>query len=167
MAQITMLVPVHHAKGIVAFALVDAEEYSKIAPYRWRLDDAGYVVRSASLEGKSHRVRLHRELLSLPHAAGRRAQGRIEGDHENRNKLDNRRSNLRVVTHAQNLENTPRRRGSRSEHRGVGLKKATGKWVAYCKVNGHMHWLGSFDDEQEAAVAAREGRQRLMTHAGD
>lgn len=69
-------------------------------------------------------------------------------DHINRNKLDNRRSNLRLVTQSQNTFNSPKRKGTKSIYRGV-TKSKSGTWVA----NYRMRHIGCFKTEIEAARA--------------
>lgn len=75
-------------------------------------------------------------------------------DHINRDTLDNRRENLRIITHSDNLRNTTKRL-SRSGYRGVyeerdGRKK---KWRAEARVKGKAKYLGNFYDKVKAAKA--------------
>ncbi len=80
----------------------------------------------------------------------------FEIDHINRNGLDNRRINLRVVTHQKNMFNTSKQRGTHSKYRGVTNKEKINKnkpWHAYIKHNGKMLHLGYFKSELEAAKA--------------
>ncbi|MEY2669223.1 MAG: hypothetical protein RJA59_1861 [Pseudomonadota bacterium] len=74
-------------------------------------------------------------------------------DHRNRNGLDNRRSNLRPATAAQNNANKPSRRGAKSSYKGVYEAWRPGKWAASIQVQGNKRYLGSFDDEVSAAKA--------------
>lgn len=69
-------------------------------------------------------------------------------DHVNRNKLDCRRANLRLVTKSQNTLNAPKREGTSSIYRGV-TKTKSGTWTANFKMKG----LGSYKTEAEAAKA--------------
>ena len=77
-------------------------------------------------------------------------------DHINGDGLDNRRSNLRPATKAENARNSRRRVDSTSGFRGVSFTKQTGRWRAYItadrKANGRTH-LGYFDTAAEAARA--------------
>lgn len=110
-------------------------------------------------------VLLHRWILGL-------VVGDIrQGDHINRDKLDNRRANLRIVTPAENGQNTKPRtalsgRPTRSRFRGVS-RDAAGRWIAYGQLHGRRHHVGAFDTEQQAAAAARAWRAAHMTHATD
>lgn len=71
-------------------------------------------------------------------------------DHKNRNTLDNRRSNLRFCTHAQNQQNRHCNRGN-SLFKGVW--REGNRWRAYIGFEGKQIWLGSFDTEEQAALA--------------
>lgn len=102
---------------------------------------------------------MHRQLLAT-------ADDRFV-DHENRNRLDNRRKNLRVVSRAENNQNLTPRRGCSSPHRGVSWHRSSQKWRAYATLNGKQHALGLFVDEAEAARTAREFRLSHLSHATD
>jgi hypothetical protein len=75
-------------------------------------------------------------------------------DHKNRNGLDNRKANLRLATHSENVWNS-RTVCSQcsSKYRGVSLNKKTNKWYAAIRYNCHEAFLGSFDNETDAAKA--------------
>lgn len=100
-----------------------------------------YVTRSRGIEGK--REFLHR--LILPSS--------LEIDHRNGDPLDNRRENLRVATHHQNMRNNKSHKGSRSRFIGVNWNAGAGKWMARRRVNGSRFYLGVFDTEEDAARA--------------
>ena len=86
----------------------------------------------------------------------------MDVDHINGNRLDNRRSNLRVVTRSQNLTN---RKGampkSKTGIRGVCFDKARGQWVAQAKLNGRSAFRKRFNSIGEATEAAKSARKRL------
>lgn len=76
-------------------------------------------------------------------------------DHINRNPLDNRRQNLRIVTHSENMRNTQRTRTDRvsCNYRGVTATGNRKKWMSKIKVEGRWHYLGSFVAAEDAARA--------------
>lgn len=74
-------------------------------------------------------------------------------DHENGDCLDNRRTNLRECTSAQNAQNSASRAGSSSQFKGVTWDRSRGKWMAAIQAEGKARTLGRFDDEAEAARA--------------
>ena len=67
-------------------------------------------------------------------------------DHINRNKLDNRRNNLREVTSRVNSLNKSKSR----EFFGSTFLKHRNKWQAQIKINGKQTYLGVFNLESEA-----------------
>jgi hypothetical protein len=73
-------------------------------------------------------------------------------DHINGNGHDCRRSSLRPVTQSQNSQNQKARKYScRSRYKGVVEEGS--KWRARIRANGHEIYLGTFDNEVDAARA--------------
>lgn len=71
---------------------------------------------------------------------------------------------LRIATHKQNQENlSAAGRGGKSGVRGVYWHKANRKWVAQVRHNKTTHYLGQFEDLDDAAAAARAKRNELFT----
>jgi hypothetical protein len=74
-------------------------------------------------------------------------------DHINRNRSDNRLSNLRDATNAQNSQNASLRKDSTSKVRGVHWYKRRSKWQVYINVNGRRSFIGYFSDKSDAVAA--------------
>lgn len=70
-------------------------------------------------------------------------------DHENRVRHDNRLGNLRLATHAQNMQNCKLRVDNTSGIKGVSFDTTRGKWAAAVG----RRKLGRFDTREEAAAA--------------
>lgn len=85
-------------------------------------------------------------------------------DHINGDKTDNRITNLREVTNKQNQENIPLQINNTSGYRGVSYVSNYGKYRAYVCHHLTTYNLGYFDTPEEAAVAAKRGRDSLFTH---
>lgn len=85
-------------------------------------------------------------------------------DHVNLNPSDNRISNLRLATHAQNKANRDAPETNKSGFKGVHWNKRNRTWFAQIKVNGKQIYLGSFKTIDEANAARIEGSIR---HCGD
>lgn len=106
------------------------------------------------LTGKIKIIRMHRQIMGDP---------KSHIDHENNNKLDNKRSNLRCVTHAQNHQN---RRGSQLDskvkYRGVTFNKQTGKYVASVTIKSTRYHLEYYNTAEQAAKIASEFRSQHM-----
>ena len=81
-----------------------------------------------------------------------------EIDHIDGNGLNNSLSNLRDVSHNENLRNQARAKNNSSGVTGVVWNKQCGKWMAQIVADGTRHYLGlfvKFDD----AVAARKSAE--------
>lgn len=155
---LTAFIPLRDMDGaVVAHTLIDTGDVALVNQWRWSLT-RGYAKRVGWSDGKPQLIYMHRLILGLG------ADDDTEVDHISRVKIDNRRSNLRTVTHADNMQNVPGREGA-SSHRGV--YRLSGKWAAGLSVNGKSIHLGSFDSEEEAAEIARSARARLMPYATD
>lgn len=158
----TAHIPLHARNGSVrAYAVVDAADAEWAGQWRWSFVGLGYVGRTDPSDEHRGPIWLHREILGLP----RVLDGRV-GDHIDRDKLNCRRSNLRIVTRSGNTQNQPGRAGT-SQYRGVSWSTARGKWVAQLRINGQKRYFGLYDSETEAAEVARAARARLMPYAVD
>lgn len=95
--------------------------------------------------------RLHRVVLSR--MLGRPLLRTEFADHINGDTLDNRRENLRLATHEQNMRNKKHYSNSKSGLKGATQDKRTGKWVAYIGHEGRVKNLGAYDTPEEAHAA--------------
>jgi hypothetical protein len=101
------------------------------------------------------RLLLHRYLMNDP-------KGMVV-DHINHNTLDNRKSNLRVVSQKQNQENRKgAQKNSKSGVRGVYWNIHSQSWHARVKSNGKNISVGYFKNLHDADKAVREARKKLM-----
>lgn len=76
---------------------------------------------------------------------------KITCDHINRNKLDNRKENLRIVSHLENNLNTDRIQ----KGKGYCFRKDRNKWMAYIGINYKLKTIGYFNTEKEAKEARK------------
>lgn len=134
------------------YALVDLEDYAAVARFNWHLHSDGSAARREYLGRKGGKestriVRMHQQLL--PTEDGH------EPDHRDLDRLNNRRSNLRVATSSQQKCNQRRRRDNASGHKGVCWDKSKGKWVAYVKKDGRLLLWKRFDRLEDAVAARR------------
>ena len=124
-------------------AIVDAADYEWLSQWKWyakfnHCTSSFYAGRT--LSGRV--LFMHRAIISA-------ARGEIV-DHINRLTLDNRRSNLRIVTARQNnLNQRLLRAQNKSGYLGVHWNRFREKWHS---VNGSIH-LGLFNTPEEAARA--------------
>lgn len=145
------LIPLHRKGGPPAhFAIVDDADFGAVGAYRWFRNSNGYAVRNVKVNGRwGAIVPMHRYLLGLSRGDG------VEVDHRNRDKLDNRRENLAVGTHAENTLNVVAQRTSTSPYRAVHWAADKQRWRARPRLNGTYTHLGYFDDERAAGIAVQ------------
>ena len=142
-------IPLTHGK----VTIVDNQDWPLMAGYRWyalRGKTAGSERWYAAACHEGRTVYMHRVIT---HAGpGEKV------DHKNWDGLDNRRTNLRLCTNAQNMANQRTYRG-RAGMRGVYPRKERWRariWVGYRGIS-----LGTFDSPEEAARARDEAAQRF------
>lgn len=114
--------------------------------------------RHGSIGGKA--LSAHRVAWAMNHGAWPADQL----DHVNHDKSDNRIENLRVVTNAENHQNSPIRRSNTSGAVGVSRYSARDKWQAQIRCNGTHEHLGHFDSFEEAVEARRAAEIRYGFH---
>ena len=85
-----------------------------------------------------------------------------EVDHIDGDKTNNRIENLRPCTHAQNAQNRPAQKNSKSGVKNVVWSNVRKKWVVYVKVNGKTTNFGGFEDLELAALMASEVRDKYF-----
>jgi hypothetical protein len=127
-------------------AKVDDADFERVSRWKWSYcaNRAGYAVRTETYAPGKHRSQgMARFILNAP-------RGTFV-DHANGDTLDNRRSNLRIATHAQNQMNQKRRSDNTSGFKGVQFSKQKQKWIAVAWKNGHSYYGGAFTDKAEAA----------------
>src|SRR3990167_494427 len=133
--------------------LVDDADFVRFGSFKWWFNR--YVFRSIKIDGRFKTVYLHRLILDAPNGS--------EVDHKNMNPLDNRRKNLRYVTHSQNMQNFRRPRSdSTTGFRNVYREKQTGRYTVKIKLNGHSHHYGSFVFKNEAVEKSKIARRKFF-----
>ena len=78
---------------------------------------------------------------------------KIQVDHINGNRLDNRKENLRLATNQENQWNSRIQKNNKSGYKGVGWNKKNKKYQVRIRAKNKQVCLGHFDDPIEAARA--------------
>ena len=138
--------------------VVDDEDYEWLNQWKWHATKGArggfYAVRNSARGGsrgtstgtgigKRHTVWMHRLILHTPK--------NMESDHKDGDSLNNRKYNLRICTHGQNVFNSNGRKNSSSIYKGVVWDASRSKWKAAIGFNSKLKYLGRYDDEIDAA----------------
>ena len=106
-----------NTNNIEAFGKIDKDDYIRVSQYKWTLAIHDKDIRIVANVRELNRIGLHQFIL--PSNDDTRVV-----DHINRNPLDNRKSNLRLVTRSINSINAKERVESKSGIRGVYKREA-------------------------------------------
>lgn len=127
------------------FAIVDSEDFEYLNQWKWHYAH-GYA-RTSELR-KSY---MHRLVNKTP-------KGFLT-DHINRNKLDNRKCNLRTGNKGLNSINRGLQSNNTSGYKGVSWAKNVKKWETYIWINGVKKLLGYFELKSEAVMVRRKAEK--------
>lgn len=127
--------------------------------FKWRISRgfvrAGSVAGTARKDGYFHIGVYRRNYLShrlaWMHVHGEYPSSEV--DHINRNRGDNRISNLRLVTRSENAQNGSDRKNNTSGYRGVTFNRANSVWIAQITKDTKCIYLGSFTSAEDAHQA--------------
>ena len=122
-----------------ARTIIDLDDVNKVKDIKWCMIGNGYV-------GNSHNKSigfLHRFLMDCPED--------MVVDHWNHNKLDNRKSNLRICTNKENAHNQSKRDDNPSGYKGVYIDK-NGYHAQIC-IDNNRTYIGTFQTAEIAAMA--------------
>lgn len=130
--------------------MFDIDDLEIVSAHNWHIDSGGYP----STYEKGSQLRLHRLLLTdIPKG--------LVVDHINRNKMDNRRKNLRIVTQKENGQNTGVHSNNTSGVPGVFFDNRAKRWRAQITRDGKTAHVGIFDCFDDAVSARKEAEQKF------
>lgn len=130
----------------------DKNDFELIKDYSWYYNKKGYVEAYDS-ESNTH-ITLHRLVMGFP-------DNTLDINHKthpprNEHKIDNRKSNLEIVSKSYNSMNHVVATNNTSGYSGVNWVKQLNKWRARITVNHNEIHLGIFDNMQDAIRARKE-----------
>lgn len=134
-------------KNLPVEILVDLDDVQELKQYTWSLNREGYV-----------RTRINNKYILMHRFVNKCPDNQVV-DHINRNKLDNRKSNLRNCSIAENCHNKNTPSNNKSGITGVLFNEQSKKWRAYIMCNGINYHLGFFNKKEEAIQARKNAEQ--------
>jgi hypothetical protein len=138
------------------WTIVDQKDYYQLGNSNWYLvGKKGRLYAAHNVKAKGSliiQVRLHREIMQPTNG--------LLVDHRNSNGLDNRRANLRLATHTQNMHNCRKRKNVTSQFIGVWLDKKRKLWESVIMSDGKKIFLGRFKTDIDAARAYDEAAKK-------
>lgn len=119
-------------------------DYPWLIEHKWRVTEANaskqpYVITTVRVAGRRTSLYMHRAIV--------RCARQYKVDHEDRDGLNNQRSNLRIASHFQNCAN----RAGWSETGFKGVSRKGGAFVARITIDGELVQLGRSRDLEELA----------------
>ena len=126
--------------------LLDQTGVDLLTERKWHVSDTGYVVWRGIIDGVKKTLRLHRLVIDAK-------PGEIV-DHINRNKLDNRLANLRIVTQKQNVHNSDKMDRSKFYY----FDKSRNRWTIDSKrLGARSVYVDSEQDAKQYVAALTQG----------
>ena len=135
-------------------ALVDADVFEILNGTPWHVVARCYAASGVRVAGKKVCVYLHRVIMDAPTG--------VDIDHINGDTLDNRRANLRMASHGENIRNSKKPQNNTSGFKGVYWHKQAKKWLAQIKCEAKHHYLGLFDTAEEASLVYETAARKLF-----
>ena len=142
-------------------ALIDVDSLPLISGFNWyakKNKTVIYAARSQVLNGAKMQILMHREILKTP--------SNMHTDHIDGNGLNNTRSNLRHVSHDQNMQNRANLSSNKSGFKGVHWSSSINRWVAQIRYKGKRIYLGVFKSAEDASVAYAKASAKLHGEFG-
>ncbi|NTW70666.1 MAG: hypothetical protein HGA49_00275 [Eubacteriaceae bacterium] len=130
--------------------LFDPEDFEIVRRHTWHISKRGYL--TSKISGKA--VPMHRILV--------RNSTQLVVDHISRNRLDNRRSNLRLCTQQENSFNQTLPRNNSTGHIGVSFMKKANVFEAYIHLNNKKHHLGLYKNLKDAVMVRDIAAQKYF-----
>jgi hypothetical protein len=130
-------------------AIIDEDTPLSITEKRWRLSPDGYV-RTGAMN-----ISLHREIMGLRGFDGAYV------DHVNGNRLDNRKSNLRLCNSTENSFNKSITSRNKTGYKGVSPYPSRGAFRVVISANRRYYHIGYFYCPLEAARAYDKAAKEL------
>ena len=150
---LTIIHAKHLGKPVVIF--IDTEDLEKLCKHKGKI----WIQKSttgtlyAFLKINNKHVALHRFILGI-------FDKTIEIDHKNSYGNDDRKNNLRIATHSQNLQNVKKHKNNKSGY--LNVYAAKNKWRVEIRINKTKIYGGRFNNLEDARQKALKMRIKYL-----
>lgn len=134
-------IEITNRKNETTKVIIDLDDVDKVKQYNWCILKSGYVVNG------TNGLYLHRYIMDC--------NTNEVVDHINNDKLNNKKSNLRVCKQSDNAKNKSKSKKNTTGVTGVYIDKRTGKYYAIIQYNYKQIYLGTYETI-EGAIEARK-----------
>ena len=124
----------------------DLEDYDKIKDYSWWENTYGYCTTTIN---KKH-IQMHKIISNYKIV-----------DHYNRNRLDNRKENLKDSDYYKNNQNSSISNKNTSGYIGISFDNPTQKWTAQICINGKQTYLGRREKIEDAIILRLKAEKKI------
>lgn len=125
-------------QNVVGRAIIDIEDIEKCSQYKWHIRNSGNNQYAISSLPNNKKLHLHRFVLGY--------EGECDVDHIDHNGLNNKKENLRIVSHADNIRN------QKIDRKGI-KRIPSGRYQVTITQNYITKYLGTYDTYEEALQA--------------
>lgn len=131
------------------YFLIDKDDYDLVKDYTWSKNPEGYIITIPF----GVIIRMHMLIMN--------SDGTYDVDHINHLPHDNRKSNLRLCKHFQNITYSKDYANNTSGRKGVYWDKSRDLWMASITYNKKTYHLGRFENFEDAVKAREEAENNI------
>ncbi len=141
----------------------------KMVSTRWGMRPTDRVAGTKASGGDCSQMMVDNTFLKAHRVIWRMVHGDFDEqlviDHINGDRGDNRISNLRLVTHQENMKNCSLSKNNTTGHTGIWYQASTDKWHASIHKDYKKVHIGSYKTKGEAIKARKDAEKELGFHS--
>jgi hypothetical protein len=137
------------SKGVLY--LLDTEDIENAQRYTWTVNN-GYIA-THDYENNFRKLSLHRLVTNCPDGK--------DVDHINHDKLDNRKSNLRICSRSENCMNKRIQNNNTHDCPGLVWRERDRVWEVYIAIDGKYKYIGGSKDKNKAIKIRKDAEKNI------
>ena len=132
---------------VTGIAIIDKEDIDRCKQHKWHIKESRNTDYAITTINENKKIFLHRYILNYT--------GNLDIDHINHNGLDNRKENLRIISHAKNIAN------QYNDDNGICKVKSGRYRVTICK-NSKSIYIGTYDTFDKAYIVRKSLEETMF-----